>query len=499
MKKQFAVVLCSLFLCFSAFVHAAPIRSEQGGVPWVNATSFGAKGDGVTNDSAAIIAAAASGSAVRVYLPAGTFLIGTGITLQSNHSYIGAGVGLTTLKLTNGMAVAGAFGGTAPLSNIEIADMTIDGNKANNPQDGFALIGMGATGQTAAIDNVSLHDLVLKNSTEYCIGLEGGTFTNVHISNVTMDGCDRDGLDIKSNTDGNNGIFIDNVHVSRFGLSEAGGQTAFDIRGKAVMNNIRVNDVHGTDTGIRFNREAPAAPTGSTGSSLSNFQIYGTNVDTIVNIGLYIRSESISISNGYIFGTSYGVYVESAVPMKGTLISNVSVEGTRNFAFLSQGSNDKGTGISNCNATNNIGNGFFLIADQARLVNSLAADNGGTGIWVSSAAVDPIVLGNTVFNNTIHDFKNDSSTTHASNNVGIKTRNSGTATITAAVTSVVVTHGLFSTPLIADISITLNTNTTNDIVRAWVSNVTSTQFTVNVGAAPGASTAVFAWQASVLN
>ena len=80
-------------------------------------------------------------------------------------------------------------------------------------------------------------------------------------------------------------------------------------------------------------------------------------------------------------------------------------------------------------------------------------------------------------------------------NLGDATYNNGTATITSAATSVVVTHGLSAPPTDAAISVTPTSNLSS-ASKFWVSNVTATDFVINVNAAPGASVN-FAWQAQV--
>lgn len=82
------------------------------------------------------------------------------------------------------------------------------------------------------------------------------------------------------------------------------------------------------------------------------------------------------------------------------------------------------------------------------------------------------------------------------NNDGYVDTNGGTATIASASTSVVVTHGLSYTPSARDISVVPTNNPTTDPGNIWISNITSTQFTINCRTAPGASTATFAWHAS---
>lgn len=70
----------------------------------------------------------------------------------------------------------------------------------------------------------------------------------------------------------------------------------------------------------------------------------------------------------------------------------------------------------------------------------------------------------------------------------------GTAAITAAATSVTVTHNLPFTPAANDIIVVPTNNPTNDPGNFWIDTFTSTQFNINVRNVPGASTATFAWR-----
>jgi hypothetical protein len=74
---------------------------------------------------------------------------------------------------------------------------------------------------------------------------------------------------------------------------------------------------------------------------------------------------------------------------------------------------------------------------------------------------------------------------------------SGTGSIAAATTSSTITHGLGTTPNVWDIHVVQTANTTTAIGEIFITNVTSTTFDVNVRTAPGASTFVFSWKATV--
>jgi hypothetical protein len=79
-------------------------------------------------------------------------------------------------------------------------------------------------------------------------------------------------------------------------------------------------------------------------------------------------------------------------------------------------------------------------------------------------------------------------------NRGFVTEGAGTATIASGQTSVAVNHGLHITPVLHHILATPSNNLGN-ATKFWISNPTSTQFTINVNTDPGASTATFVWRA----
>ncbi len=125
-----------------------------------NVTSFGAVGDGVTDDTAAIQAAitAAVNAGDQIYLPAGTYLTTGSFTIPSDRRVYGDGMGTTKL-----LATKVTFGG-----NTRIEDLAFEN------QRGIAL-----TGDNVWMDAISVHETGWLN---YFI-VDCGGKANIYVTN----------------------------------------------------------------------------------------------------------------------------------------------------------------------------------------------------------------------------------------------------------------------------------------------------------------------------
>ncbi len=134
-----------------------------------------------------------------------------------------------------------------------------------------------------------------------------------------------------------------------------------------------------------------------------------------------------------------------------------------------------------------------------RIKNHLASGNThGYGVLVTGGLT---VAGLTVEDNDIANYATAAFLDNAGatdkrvrRNRGYVTEASGTGSIASGATTAVITHGLSVTPTATDIIINFTEQGTNDYGRSWISTITSTQFTVNVSADPGASNLDFSWR-----
>jgi len=112
---------------------------------FIDVKSKGAKGDGTTNDSAAIQAAITESvsSGVPVYLSPGTYKINAALAISTPVTIIGAGRGKAILKAANGLNdyIIKFSGGATGVGIVaaRFSDFTVDGNKGQQTAGGGIL------------------------------------------------------------------------------------------------------------------------------------------------------------------------------------------------------------------------------------------------------------------------------------------------------------------------------------------------------------------------
>lgn len=137
---------------------------------------FGAKGDGTTDDSAAIQKAIneTAGDGRTVFIPGGVYMIGTPLAMRDSLTLRGASRGLSTLRLkpsnSGPIIEAPKSGGTyQPVKDLVLADLTLDGDAEHTQASGAA------TPLVRAYQTFRWHVVrcIVKGSRGYGIGLLG--------------------------------------------------------------------------------------------------------------------------------------------------------------------------------------------------------------------------------------------------------------------------------------------------------------------------------------
>ena len=104
----------------------------------INVLDYGATGNGTTDDTNAIQLAAAAASGKALYFPGGTYGITSTITIPTNTTVFGDGVGVSTIKKL-GSGTTNVFYGLN-VSSIIVHDLSFYGNsQSNGSGDGLAI------------------------------------------------------------------------------------------------------------------------------------------------------------------------------------------------------------------------------------------------------------------------------------------------------------------------------------------------------------------------
>jgi hypothetical protein len=175
---------------------------------WYSVKDYGARGDGVTDDTAAIQAAINAASAAGgglVYVPTGTYMV-TQLTLNgtTNVTIMGCGVGSTIKWSFNAGAAAGSMitaSGGALRCRFEL--LQFDGSGLTNPaasRDNHLLrIGNGATGVTEfGIFRCQFTGMVASSGDGVHVqGAAGNLVSRLWVADCNFNGCSRFGVGIE--------------------------------------------------------------------------------------------------------------------------------------------------------------------------------------------------------------------------------------------------------------------------------------------------------------
>jgi hypothetical protein len=152
---------------FGTNMQAAPLKSTPAALPdvmralpttaeWANAHTFGAKGDGSTDDTAALQKAIDSRRVV--YLPLGFYMINTTLKMKPDTVIIGLHPGMTQLVLPNGApAYAGVGTPKAMLESAKGGDAIVTGiGLASGEVNPRAVALLWKAGATSLVDDVRI-------------------------------------------------------------------------------------------------------------------------------------------------------------------------------------------------------------------------------------------------------------------------------------------------------------------------------------------------------
>ncbi|MBF7144789.1 MULTISPECIES: putative Ig domain-containing protein [Pseudomonas] len=214
-----------------------------------NVKDFGAVGDGITDDTAAIqsaINAAQAAGGGTVFVPTGTFIVsareepGDGCLMLKSNVYLeGAGAGLTTVKVADGSntkitgVIRSAYG--EETHDFGLSNLTIDGNRANTTGKIDGWFNGYIPGKDGQDTNVTLSGVEIKDCSGYGFDPHEQT-VNMLIENCVSHGNGLDGFvaDYMIDTKYVNNVAYDN---DRHGFNIVTSTHDFTMTGNVAYGN----------------------------------------------------------------------------------------------------------------------------------------------------------------------------------------------------------------------------------------------------------------------
>jgi len=250
-----------------------------------NVQNFGAKGDGITDDTAAIqsaIDAAAAAGGGQVYIPTGTYIVSGGeepsdgcLMLKSNVYLYGDGMGATTVKVADGSdtkitgVIRSAYG--EQTHDFGVSNLTIDGNRDSTTGKIDGWFNGYIPGEAGYDSNVTLDSVEIKDCSGYGFDPHEQT-VNMVIKNSVSHGNGLDGFvaDFLSDSTFENNIAYDN---DRHGFNIVTSTHDF-----TMTNNVAYDN---GDNGIVVQRGSEDIPSPSN-ITITGGEVYGNGAEGVL-------------------------------------------------------------------------------------------------------------------------------------------------------------------------------------------------------------------------
>lgn len=452
----------------------------------VNVKDFGARGDGVTDDTAAInaaISAAGAAGGGLVFIPPGVYALSNSNPLAASWDnyraiyvgandvhLLGAGIGATVLRLLNGANChAIKFGqrvdGAVTVSNCSVRNVEIDGNRSNQTTPGETDNHWDGINVSSGCQRVTLSDLHVRDCAYYGIGMQRDAIKDCRIQNVVIENTGADGVDWKNDSGAGGGNVIANVRVANFGNLTAllTPQAGVDLRSGIYAENIVIESMTAKNdlVGVRTQGDGDATSVGVATQPPRVRGVVVTGANGVNSVGVRVGTRNTEVSGAIIRACGDGVRVSRPDVRLHDIDVHACSTGIRLFQDATTALEADTVSVSSCVVRDCTAAGLVLDSvDEATIAGSDVRNN-LLGYDLRSGSTNIRIIGGSCVGNTTQVTDNGTNTV-IRDVTGYRTRNivSGTADIASTGTKTInIAHGLPFTPATSDVLLTLRRNT----------------------------------------
>lgn len=395
---------------------------------------YGAKGDGVTDDSAAILAAidaVSSAGGGHVFFPAATYLVGSGLAVAaSNVGFRGTGPGSIIKASATNFSLFTLTANDCWWRDLAMYGASIDDNGGQygitTSSAEASITGGGAGENFAAISSADSFTITLKDSTGTTVATQLVSFQNTDITYALciarINSSFGPGKYYYTATQTVNGSNVPNGHIKLLGTT-GGGLSSIQISGNAGtitrLGFVAAQTVNGTGTpALRARVEGCVFSGPDATHALNNgtkasqgcdgwvvtrnvFQrLAGTSGVTGAGYGsLFAKANDWKFTQNTFYGTALGgrhvVYPSHGAQdwlVQGNHVFDALSSGIHSYASLDQGTNARFTIADNLIVRNGIGEtdtGAIEVSGtcvEGRVTGNVITDAAGHGIIIGTNA-----------------------------------------------------------------------------------------------------------------
>lgn len=380
----------------------------------VSAKDFGAVGDGVTDDTAAIqraIDAVHAAGGGTVFFPDGDYLVSAS-TLSETYDNFGAPVLASACAIVQRAGVSLVGSDARPrifttdntlliIAQVAPVGCTLEsleihaGWSVGLPGAGHGVFVLGTeSGADISCSDNRYSNLTVHSVASYGIGLQNGCPTRCRLEDIEVYNTGADGLDLKARSDvatEPNGNTVNNVSVRNHG-QRVTGSNGVDIRGIWHVSKISVTDFGGNGAfdygGVRVRTKPPVGDAynkAGARSVVSDVYVRPTlSASALSIVGVQNGSDDVLISGCVTEDCTYGYHAVGNVngnPTRGTVTGFVAINSRIYGLYIVTGATDQT--LVGCHTIGSVTAGVRNEGTNTRIIGQ---DSSGETTKISTSA-----------------------------------------------------------------------------------------------------------------